>query len=319
MEVAEAAALIESGRALSVAGDQALLEQLPAGTWIGGTIPYFMGDEGGEFTQSKLFVTDLGEGAQASLQRYDAETIAQVYLDAPENGFSVIIVPAFTPVHEAFAKQAPTFEGFASQPLIGWISGCALEDIGQVTPKAFAGSGEALEQEAVVLRCQLPPERVAEIKIVNIHAQGDGPVIRFDAVSFAHEEVEIDGERRNLAAYVEESGVDTKMPLVASYFGAMINTSFMKLEEGKTEFYAPVFPGVDYRVAKPVPDYVAAFEAAMPEDTGQSVTLCNCILNYVYGGLEGKLTGAARGPMTFGEIAYQLLNQTMAYLVIHEV
>jgi len=44
------------------------------------------------------------------------------------------------------------------------------------------------------------------------------------------------------------------------------------------------------------------------------VFTCNCILNYIYGELEGRQLPGPRGPMTFGEVAYQVLNQTMAYL-----
>jgi len=43
---------------------------------------------------------------------------------------------------------------------------------------------------------------------------------------------------------------------------------------------------------------------------------CNCILNYLYGELEGKHTGQVVGPMTFGEVAYQLLNQTMVQMTL---
>ena len=43
---------------------------------------------------------------------------------------------------------------------------------------------------------------------------------------------------------------------------------------------------------------------------------CNCILNYAYGGLEGRRLPAMHGPATFGEIGYQLLNQTLVYLSI---
>ena len=43
---------------------------------------------------------------------------------------------------------------------------------------------------------------------------------------------------------------------------------------------------------------------------------CNCILNYLYGELEGKKTPPYTGPVTFGEVAYQLLNQTLVYCEI---
>ncbi len=76
--------------------------------------------------------------------------------------------------------------------------------------------------------------------------------------------------------------------------------------------YAPVFTGVDYRFAKPVGDYAAAFRSRLAsQETGDVAFSCNCILNFLFGSLEGKTIGGAPGPVTFGEIAYQLLNQTL--------
>ena len=46
---------------------------------------------------------------------------------------------------------------------------------------------------------------------------------------------------------------------------------------------------------------------------------CNCILNYLYGNLEGQQSIPIGGPATFGEIAYVLLNQTMVFMIINEV
>jgi hypothetical protein len=81
--------------------------------------------------------------------------------------------------------------------------------------------------------------------------------------------------------------------------------------------YAPVFSGITYRFAQPIADYAAEFnrQIAAIEDKS-SVFACNCILNYLYGGLEGKDLGGFYGPITFGEIAWQLLNQTLVYLQI---
>jgi hypothetical protein len=42
-------------------------------------------------------------------------------------------------------------------------------------------------------------------------------------------------------------------------------------------------------------------------------------LNFIYGGLEGKKTGDITGPMTFGEIACRLLNQTMVFFEIDKI
>ena len=114
--------------------------------------------------------------------------------------------------------------------------------------------------------------------------------------------------------------VDTRLPLVADYCGAMINVSIKGVDAAakRVDFYAPVFPGVEYRIAAPVGDYVNGFQAALPKlDTGITFS-CNCILNFLYSNLEGKRTASITGPITFGEIGYQLLNQTLVYLTINE-
>lgn len=60
-------------------------------------------------------------------------------------------------------------------------------------------------------------------------------------------------------------------------------------------------------------NYADSFTRLVPPDLTPVFT-CNCILNYIYGELEGRQLPGPRGPMTFGEVAYQVLNQTMAYL-----
>jgi hypothetical protein len=105
--------------------------------------------------------------------------------------------------------------------------------------------------------------------------------------------------------------------LVADYNGAMVNISFQAVDAAarKVSLYAPVFEGVSYRVARPLADdYTVIFQRALRAHTEAPVFACNCILNYLYGGLEGKKTGGITGPITFGEIAYMLLNQTLVYV-----
>jgi hypothetical protein len=83
------------------------------------------------------------------------------------------------------------------------------------------------------------------------------------------------------------------------------------------EFFAPVFAGIQYRFANPVEDYIQSFGQQLAKMKDTPVTLsCNCILNYLYAELEGKQTGGIVGPITFGEIAYILLNQTLVYLSV---
>jgi hypothetical protein len=84
---------------------------------------------------------------------------------------------------------------------------------------------------------------------------------------------------------------------------------------GTVDFYAPIFPGIGYHIAQPIGDYVASFAAHLPSGS-EPAFACNCILNYVYARLEGRSTAPLFGPMTFGEIAHMLLNQTAVSLTV---
>ncbi|OFX23197.1 MAG: hypothetical protein A2V77_11575 [Anaeromyxobacter sp. RBG_16_69_14] len=319
-DVEDVEALIRRGNGLLLAGDESLLRRLPRGKWIAGTIPYFMTEAGGLVNRQRIFVNELPDGLKCvGIRRYGEDDIARVYSDLPAGGFGVMIAPASSRVHLSFALNAPTYERFAIRPLIGWISGVHLSELGKATPKVFDGtSAEALDQQAVVMHFSVPSGSVAELGILNIFQEGEGPVITFPANGFAATDVEIDGRPRNLAQFIHETGLDTRLPLVADYCGANINVSFQAVDQkkGEVQFYAPVFEGVRYRHAQPVADYVAEFDSNLPKGIDRIAFSCNCILNYLHSGLEGRKTGGIVGPITFGEIAYQLLNQTMAYLTI---
>jgi hypothetical protein len=320
--VAEVAARIEAGGTLAVAGDERVLRQLPRGAWIGGTIPYFIDEAGGLCSRDLIHVTRLADpGQTAPIARYDARDIDRVYVEAGAATYAVIIIPAQSPTHLRFALGAPTFERFARRPLIGWIAGVHLDDLGKASAKVFDGrSGEALTDGAVVAHVSLPRPAVAELAILNIFEAGDGPDITFPKTGFETREARVGGERVDFAKWLVEQGADIRLPLVANYLGTGINVSFQSVEAtaSRVRFYAPVFEGVTYRHARPVGDYVAQFTRRVPADIGHVSFSCNCILNYLYSELEGKRTGSFTGPVTFGEIAYQLVNQTLAYLVVNQ-
>lgn len=321
LSIEDVRTMITQGKRLLLAGDESLLRQLPAGDWIAGTIPYFMTEEGGLCTREKVQVTELPEFVVSiNIKTYDEATIPNVYADAPENGASFIIIPAKSAVHFSFALNAPDFENFAVRPLIGWIAGTHLDDLEKVSPKVFNGRGpEASEDKAVVMHITLPENKIADIGIINIFEQGDGDTITFTADGFSARDAYINGRKRNFGEYIFEKKLDKRLPLVADYHGVFINTSFKEgddLQE-EVEFYAPVFSGVPYKHARPVDDYISRFASEVPEGIGHQIALsCNCILNYLYSNLEGKKNAGITGPATFGEIAYQLLNQTMVYLRI---
>jgi hypothetical protein len=323
LSIGEVADMITRGERLILAGDEKLLKTLPKGKWIGGTIPYFMGDDGGVFTKEKVYVDALSSDVKnVSVKEYSCETLPNITVDEFDNGYSVIIIPGFSAVHTSFAEKSYTYKDVFNRPLLGWISGIDLGDLGKITPKVFNGTtGTSSDANAVVMHIELPTNKAASLDIVNLFSPGQGDTITFPADGFSATECLVNGAPKNFAEYLLEKNIDTKLPLVADYCGAMINTSFQLLDEKqkKVNFYAPVFRGIEYKVAAPIKDYVKEFTQNIESLKTSPTFSCNCILNYLYSGLEGKKTGSITGPMTFGEIAYQLLNQTMVYLVINDV
>lgn len=318
-----ALAAIRSGAFLSIAADEALLRRLPPGNWIAGSIPYFMAQDGGETSREKLFLTELPTHAgQPQLRWYDLASLHKVALDAPAHGLTVLIVPAFSDVHSLFAREAPAFEDLYMKPLVGWIAGIHLDDLGKAAPVVANGQSLVFSTDkALAVHIPLPESIYPRIDILNLFRPGPGDVIRFPSTGFSAQECYVNGQLVNLAQYLGSKAIDTRLPLVADYSGAMINVSFKAVDAaaGQVDFYAPVFDDVEYRIAEPVPDYSQAFAKALPGDALGARWSCNCILNYLYGELEGQRTGPITGPMTFGEIAYQLLNQTMVYVNLEKL
>jgi hypothetical protein len=319
--VAEVAEKIAAGKKLLLAGDARLLAELPAGDWIGGSTTYFMANRSCLSTTCKIFVTELpAYVAGIQIKTYSAETIADCYNDAPANGFSFIIIPASCPTHFAFALNAPAFENFAMRPLVGWIAGVPLELIGQEAPRVFAGpQRQEVSDGAVIMHVSLPINKVADIGIINMFEQGDGDAITFAESGFSAREAFINGSPVNFGAYLQAQQFDMKLPLVTEYSGVMLNISFVEKlgPDGEVHFYAPVFSGVEYRHAKPIKNYIEQYiRKTSGAVDAKIIVSCNCVLNYVYSGYNSSDALYTSGPFTFGEIAYQTLNQTMVYLRI---
>ncbi len=316
--------MIQKGRTLLLAGEENLLSQLVDGKWIAGTSANFMTSEGGTESLDGIFVTDVSDIIKsADIKTYDTQSLATIGSNYPENGFTVLIIPGMSEIHGAFSKNVQNYEGVFNAALTGWISGVPVADIGKKAPKVFAGSKLARSNEAVAMHITLPHGKAAKMDIINLFAQGDGDEILFKGDGFdTTGSCTIGDKETSLAAYIQEKGIDTSLPLVADYNGAMINVSIQSVDKDndKVSFYAPVFKGISYRFAKPVPDYTTAFDKILSENDLKSVVFsCNCILNFLYAKLEGKKTGHLVGPITFGEIAYMLLNQTLVHLIIEDV
>ena len=263
MTLEETKQKIDEEMNLFLGGDEQLLRQLPKGKWIGGTIPYFMDEIGGISTKEKIFATQPPDFIQeVTINWYDESNLEQIPVDAPENGFSIIIIPSTSNVHIKYAQNAPNYKDIFLKPIIGWISGIHLGDLGKVTPKVFNGEkGEESDQKTVVMHLSLPHHKMAHIGIINLFKQGNGDTITFETEGFSIRDCFINGEKQNFSEYLLSNNIDIKFPLVANYFGAMVNVSFQEIKENEkiVNLYAPAFRHVEYKIAAPIGDYVSEF------------------------------------------------------------
>jgi len=321
--VEEITAAIEDDRILWPAGDSRLLSKLPKGRWIGGSIPYFMAEDGGQTNRDKIYCSEMLEewATAVEVKSYDTDSIHRLTREAPVNGFTILLIPAFTDLHMKYAQYAPNYEEMFKKPIAGWITGVHLDDLGRVRPSVFNGvTGEHHNEKAAAMHVTLCPNKKARVCTVNTFRQGQGDEIQFQETGFTASRCLINGKERNFAEYAKEKQLDTRLPLVANDSGTMVNVSIQKVDSvaGTVSLYAPVFSSVPYRQAAPVADFVQAFQAALPRLSNPVIFSCNCVLNYLHSELAGKNTGVMTGPMTFGEIAYRLLNQTLVYLTIED-
>jgi len=321
--VDEVKALLGRGKSLVLAGEEDLLRAVPQGSWIGGTIPYFMTEDGGRTSRERIFVQPVPTLAHARAPVvYGLDSIAKIGDESPDNGYTILILPAFSAIHQQYALEAPQYHDLFLKTIGGWISGMHLDDIGKRSPLVFDGTrSESFGDKGVALHVELPNSHRAELAIVNIFEPSEGDVIQFPSSGFSANECTVNGETRNFCEYFSSKKLDSRLPLVADFCGALINVSIRELDtaKGEVQFYAPIFQGVSYRLARPVGSYPERFSAAIPAGVNAPAFSCNCVLNYLYGELEHKKTGLLQGPMTFGEIAFQLLNQTLVHITVSPV
>ena len=315
--VEEISTMIREGKKLLLAGDAKLLSQLPKGNWIGGSTPYFIlyPEQMIEFSD-KLFVTSLPDFVEAmEIREYDEHNIKNIYSDAPQNGFTVLIIPFGSPVFPEFAVNATTYHDFARYPLCGWIAGQPLSVIH--TEKSYVRSGvsdDLYSGRAVAMHISLPADKYAEIQMFNPFEQGDGDVITFDYSGQLIKDAFINGKKRNFAEYLREMKIDTgKFPLVANYSGAMMNINCIAIND-EVLCSAPVFNHVEYSIGK-ISDNLSEPELNS-EKIAFSVT---CATNFMQPDFCRKYIKKMNGPVVFGEIVYQLVNQTTVYVTIDDV
>lgn len=317
---------LSDGKSLLLAGSEEALSRIPKGSWIGGTSSLISGLQLQMHETNQVFaveIPDFHSGVKIKIYENPKE-LSEIYNNAPDNGFSVVIIPAFGSMHSSFALNAPYYPNFATRPLVGWVSGVPLVDMERMSPKVYSGiSAKAYTDAAVVMSVKLPPNKIAEVGVVNVFEQGEGDELTVDHDGFEHTTVFVNGRATDFAGYLEKNWPDMNLPLVANYRGMMVNSSFQKIvaETGAVKFYTPLFRGISYRIAKPISDYRKAFLEKLPMIDRQSeICSFDCVLNYLLlHGLSSDRNDLLIAPTTFGEVAYQLLNQTLVYMTIRNI
>ena len=308
--------MIRNGKLLHISASQELLSKLPAGNWIGGSTIYFATEAGQEDTEGKLWVFELGFDT-FKIEVYDEHSIEHVTEDAYANGFTLIILPAETNVLQDYAMKSLNYKNIFLKNVLGWVAGTECDE----KPLVVDGkNARFLNDKAVALHISLPEEKIAVINVVNIFtANDDSPIIEFEEEDFFAKDCIINGKKECLVDYAAAHGINLHFPIVGEYSGSEINTTIVNIAEDKVvTFAAPLFKGIKYRFAKPLSDYAGSFVEKISSIPNKDyVVAWNCVSNMRYGNLQKRDLGGFYGPYVYGEIAYQLVNQTVVYLQIH--
>ncbi len=311
-----------------LAGCEADLATIPAGCWIGGTVGHFVTPQGSVAAQGTIFFTDftaLTSGATwRSFGAADIHELAQHY---PANGFALLILPGFSRLLSTVAGHIMEFDGLYNVPLMGWVSAVALNEppatLSGETPKVFAGGPQAFAERAAVLYVSLPVQYFAQLHIANLFTPGQGPDIRFFRSGQYHAyDCMIGGTSENLARYIQNHAIDKRLPLVADQDGALINMAILAHDTnaGCVTFLTPVSASLTYRFAEEILDYSEEFaRAAADVELPHAAHACVCVLHYYFASQTGTANSHQPSitlPMTFGQIAYTILNQTLTCLTI---
>ncbi|MGC4068397.1 MAG: hypothetical protein QM784_27880 [Polyangiaceae bacterium] len=59
----------------------------------------------------------------AHISTYDARKLPGIASVTPDDGYTVLIIPAFSKLHEQYALEARTYEDMFLRVVAGWISG----------------------------------------------------------------------------------------------------------------------------------------------------------------------------------------------------
>ncbi|GHV10801.1 hypothetical protein AGMMS49938_00420 [Fibrobacterales bacterium] len=331
IDTSEATELIRSGGSFSFIGDERALAKLPKGNWVGGTTCYFTIDGKSVEERDKVFVIDYPAVAKLEkISLYKGETVSNVTNDAPENGFTILFMPAGSGASLHYSQFAPTYPGLFLKPIAGWITGMYLPDWNPASthkdklPKTFNGlTGESDTDSAIAMHFSLPQGKFAIVKTINpFVARKDSPVIRFEGNnSLIVRDAFVDGKKVNLPKYILENKVDFRFPIQANYSGTLINVSLPPEIQGEEMLlHQAVFSDMDYRFTEVAPEFKDSQKSCANNviDPKKFIAGCSCILNHLSFNTNGGALCGIDGPLTFGEICYQIVGNTSVYLEMEE-
>jgi hypothetical protein len=307
--IEEVVKMIQKGDGLLLAGNFDVLSRLPAGNWIAGTTPFaIIYPENKTTIGDKIFVSQLPDFVTKTvIKEYDQHTLKEIYNDAPDHGLTLLIIPFASEAQLEFATSATTYENFAAHPVCGWIS-WAQDGNGLVIS---GNNNKAHHDKAVAMHIEFPDTKYAELHIFNPYVQGDGDDITFDFSGSTIKNAYINGKKQDFAEYLRKINFDKNKPFVANYSGAMINVSCSNIIQDTVSVYAPVFPTIDYRIGA-IDETITAPELI----NDQILFALTCIVNYSQSDFCNKYLKKMNGLVTYGEIGYQLLNQTTVFVTI---
>lgn len=321
----EVVRFIKDGRTLVLSGDESILEQLPAGNWIGGTTPYFMDKSKGICTRDRIFVDDFTDIAEEyKIEQFTVDSIKDVAQSSFTNGFTVLILPFEAPVYFEFADNSLTYDNIFDNPVVGFVTGFNFDDMGRATAKVFNGeTGEISEDKAVALHIELPEHKVARAEILNLDTVlPDSDQIVFPKTSFVQSDCTINGKPSNIAEYLTEIKYkeNAPRPLIADTNGALINRDIkdIDLANKQVTFFSPAYKGDTYFLTNVITNYQSLFNKRLEDLESEAVYTSICVSYYLLGEFENKKINI-EGAFAFGEIAYQLLNKTLVLLEIDTI
>ena len=328
--VAEIAAMIEKGDTLLLAGDAALLSQLPKGKWIAGATSRFV--ESGKTlvsTREKIFVHNITDiASDVKLKTYDTATLPNIFDEAFDNGFSVLLLPVFVDVWKEYTTNCSNYSNFGNRPICGWVTVTNIYSEYERNDVSLVFSGEtgmAYTDVGIAMHIALPEGKYAEVHAISPFKPDDGDVIIFEENTQHIEYALINGVRQNFRQYMIDKQIDRSHKahnvLAGDHgSGVLMNVTIHEDTEEKDQGKyvttgATVYKDVPYRFSKVDED---SYDHIKPFG-GEIVYSFSCITNYARPDIFLKYLPMINGPFAYGEIAYFLLNHATVYVTIGDI